>query len=113
MYFRLESVQQDLENMPPLDRQQALAKSRRQLGYTESSISELAKQDEAKELRWKNGYEYMAHRDQLATSYEGADLQQRLRGLRTEYFNHEAATIEAEEKSGFMRYERPRVYGSN
>ena len=113
MYFRLESVQRDLENMAPLDRQQALAKSRRQLGYTESSIADLAKQDAAKELRWKNGNQYMAQRDQLAVNFQGADLQQRLNELRTKHFSHEAATIEAEEKSGFMRYERPRVYGSN
>ncbi len=113
MYFRLESVQQDLENMPAIDRQQALAQSRRQLGYTESNIADLAKQDEVKELRWKNGYQYMDERDQLASNFQGEELQNRLSDLRTEYFSQQAATIEAEEKSGFMRYERPRVYGSN
>lgn len=113
MYFRLDSVQQDLAQMPAIERQQALAQSRRQLGYTESSITDLAKQDALKELRWENGYQYMNDRDQLASSFQGQELQNKLGDLRTEYFNQQAATIEAEEKSGFMRYERPRVYGSN
>ncbi len=113
MYFRLDSVQQDLSQMSGSQRQQALADSRRQLGYSEENITKLTKQDEKREKRWKNGYEYMQERDQLAIHYQGDDLQHKLRDLRAEFFSHEAATIEAEEKSGFMRYERPRVYGSN
>ncbi|MEH6343476.1 MAG: hypothetical protein V7785_00190 [Bermanella sp.] len=113
MYFRLDSVQKDLSQMSDLQRQQTLADSRRQLGYSEENITKLTKQDKKREKRWKNGYEYMQERDQLAIHYQGDDLQHKLRDLRTEFFSHEAATIEAEEKSGFMRYERPRVYGSN
>ena len=113
MYFRLESVQQDLSEMSVKQREQTLASSRRQLGYSEKNISKLAMQDEKKEKRWKNGYQYMQARDQLASHFQGSDLNQRLTELRLEHFKHEAATIEAEESSGFMRYERPRIYGSN
>jgi len=113
MYFTLASVQNDLQDMSDDQRRDALAQSRKQLGYSEQSINKLAQTDAKRELRWKNGYEYMNARDQLLQLYEGDELNHKLIDLRQQFFKHEAATITAEENSGFMRYERPRLYGSN
>jgi hypothetical protein len=113
MYFHLDSVQQDLAEMSELQRKDALASSRRQLGYSEETINQLAQLDEKNESRWKIGYQYMQERNQLESHFKGEDLKHKLKDLRVSYFSHEASTIAAEEKSGFMRYERPRVYGSN
>ena len=63
--------------------------------------------------RWKNGLAYMQERARLQTRFEGAALEGELRALREEYFAHEAPTIEAEERDGFFRFERPRIDGRN
>jgi hypothetical protein len=113
IYFHLDSVQHDLKNMVETERSDALAASRRQLGFTDKNIEEMALQDKAKEIRWKNGYEYMSARDQLINLYKGAELDGKLTDLREKHFKHEAATIKKEEKTDFYRYNRPRLYGSN
>jgi hypothetical protein len=113
VYFQLESVQNDLAQLSPTDRQEAINASRKQLGFSESDITLLAQEDKAKEQRWQNGYQYMSARDQLSQSYKGDELENKLLELRKKYFNKEAPTIKAEEDSGFYRYNRPRLYGSN
>lgn len=113
MYFHLDSVQKDLHSMSPEDRANAIAESRRQLGFTEDDIEHMAKQDSKREARWQNGYAYMAERDQLTASYSGESLEEKLDGLREKFFGAEAPTIKKEEESGFNRYERPRLYGRN
>lgn len=113
VYFRLDSVQQDLKNMSPQERTQALADSRKQLGFSQQDIDMLAKEDAEKEQRWTKGYEYMSARDQLTQSYSGDELKSKLDALRKQHFGKHASTITAEEDSGFFRYERPRLYGSN
>jgi len=113
VYFRLDSVQTDLKNMSQQERAQALADSRKQLGFTQKDIEMLAKEDAEKEQRWVKGYEYMSARDQLTQTYSGNELNTKLDELRKEYFGKQASTITAEEDSGFFRYERPRLYGSN
>jgi hypothetical protein len=69
--------------------------------------------DERREARWQNGLAYLQERARLEASFEGEALEGELRALREEYFAHEAPTIEAEERDGFFRFERPRVYGRN
>ena len=113
IYFHLESVQEDLHGMSDSERAEAIAQARRQLGFTEADINYMAEQDAKKESRWKNGYAYMAERDQLSASYSGETLEQKLDDLREKYFGREAPTIKKEEASGFNRYERPRMYGRN
>ena len=113
VYFHLDSVQHDLKSMSEDDRMIALAASRRQLGFTDESILKMEKQDIEKEKRWKNGYEYMSARDKINNLYSGLELEKHLSDLRSKYFEHEAPTIEKEEHSGFYRYNRPRLYGSN
>ena len=113
IYFHLDSVQSDLGSMTETEREAALAESRRQLGFNDERIKELAKQDQANESRWKNGNEYMSARDQLVNLYRGSELNLKLSELREKHFKHEAPTIEKEEQSDFYRYNRPRLYGSN
>ena len=113
IYFNLDSVQTDLEKMNDTERENALAESRRQLGFTPERIEELAQQDKDNETRWKNGYEYMSARDQVVSLYSGSELDVKLNDLRIKHFKHEAETIDKEEQSDFYRYKRPRLYGSN
>lgn len=113
IYFHLDSVQKDLKNMSVEERASALADSRRQLGFSDKSIEEMAEKDAKNEARWENGYSYMAARDQYIQNYSGDELESKLTELRIKHFKHEAPTIEKEEASEFFRYERPRLYGSN
>ena len=113
IYFHLDSVQNDLKNMSNEDRALALSDSRKQLGFSDEAIAEMAEKDKSNESRWSNGYNYMAARDQYLKTYTGELLSEKLSELRTQYFKHEAATIEKEEAESFYRYERPRLYGSN
>ncbi len=113
MYFNLASVQKSLESLPEDDRQTQINQSRRQLGYSEKSISELEQQDAKREQRWQNGYQYMQARTSIMNTVTEAELESELNTLREQYFKHEAPTIKAEEQSQFFRYERPRLYGQN
>ena len=113
VYFQLESVQNDLKNMSLEQRELALAQSRRQLGFSQEDIDKLAEEDKQKEQRWQNGYQYMSAKEQIEQTYSGDVLNKKLKTLREKHFKHEANTISAEEESGFYRYNRPRLYGSN
>lgn len=55
----------------------------------------------------------MEDRSALTASCQGEELQSRLADLKERYFGKQAATIRAEESSGFFRFQRPRCYGSN
>lgn len=113
VYFQLESVQNDLAQLSPSERQSAIDASRKQLGFSESDIKLLAQEDQIKEQRWQNGHQYMSARDQLSQVYKGDELTSKLQDLREQYFKNAAPTIKAEEDSGFFRFNRPRLYGSN
>ncbi|MGR6872355.1 hypothetical protein ACU6U9_08620 [Pseudomonas sp. HK3] len=113
VYFQLESVQKSLAGMTLQERQSAISQSRKQLGFSKQDIEQLAIEDTKKEQRWKNGYQYMSAHDQLSQNYSGEILNTKLTELRDQYFKNEADTITAEEDSGFYRYNRPRLYGSN
>ncbi|MGK0443952.1 MAG: hypothetical protein ACJA1U_000881 [Bermanella sp.] len=113
VYFQLDSVQKDLRAMTAQERKDALAKSRKQMGFSEKDIDQLAEVDEEKQQRWENGYEYMSAREQLNQKYSGNIPPEELNALRKQYFKNEAPTIAAEESSGFFRYQRPRLFGSN
>ena len=113
VYFQLESVQSDLAKLNPSERQSAIDASRKQLGFSENDIKLLAQEDQIKEQRWQNGHQYMSARDQISQAYKGDELTNKLQNLREQYFKNEAPTIKAEEDSGFFRFNRPRLYGSN
>jgi len=115
VFFRFESVQQDLRELPNEERQEKINDIRRQIGYDESQIAKMAEADQKKESRWSNGYAYMEERNALiAEATDDAMLMDRVTALRQKYFGNEARTIGKEEDElGFFRYERPRVYGWN
>jgi len=113
VFLRMESVQRELAALSPAARSRELAHIRRELGYGEEEIARMEHVDERREARWQNGLAYMQERARIEASFEGDALQGELRALREEYFADEAPTIEAEERDGFFRFQRPRVYGRN
>ena len=69
--------------------------------------------DAYREDRWLNGLAYMEDRARIVETFEGETRDEELRVLRERYFAQEAPTIEAEERDGFFRFRRARVYGRN
>jgi hypothetical protein len=112
-FFGLESVSRQLGALDPGARQEKINDIRRDLGYDEEQIAALEADDRANEARWQAGYSYMRERRSLETRSTGAELEQQLASLRERYFGEESRTIELEEKDGFFRFERPRLYGRN
>ncbi len=113
VFFSIDSVQKELEQMPPEHRQWEINQIRRDLGFNEELIQQMEARDAHRNRRWKNGREYMQAREAIVEQYPGPQQEEKLEALREEYFGHEAETIEREEKDGFFRYERERVYGRN
>ncbi|OZG74177.1 hypothetical protein BTA51_03935 [Hahella sp. CCB-MM4] len=113
VYFGFESVQGKLRGMSPDQRQLEINQLRKQLGYSDEQIQRLEERDLKRNQRWDNGLAYMAERNALTTRLSGPELERELDQLRLRYFKHEAKTIALEEKDGFYRYERPRLYGRN
>jgi hypothetical protein len=108
-----DSVQKQLASMDATTRQGEVNFIRRELGYTDAEVQELARRDAEREARWTNGLSYTKERHRAAGSLEGEVLRKELDRLRQKYFGQEAATIAAEERDGFFRFERPRIYGRN
>lgn len=112
-FFNMDSVQAALKKLNPTDRLSKLSEIRKEIGYSENEISIMAKRDVKRDKRWENGLKYTRERDALKDEYSGEELEEKLSELRNNYFGHEAKTIGIEEKSGFFRYNRKRVYGRN
>lgn len=112
-FLNLDSVQDELLDMSPEERAESLRRIRSSLGIDEQQIAAMEVLDAERERRWQRGLRYMAERADLTQDYEGARLEEELRLLRERAFEEEAATIAAEEASGFFRYDRRRVYGRN
>jgi hypothetical protein len=112
-FLRADAVQSELAALSPAARARELAHIRRTLGFAEEEIARMEQIDAWRESRWQNGLAYMAERERISGSFEGEALDDELGALRAEYFGHEAPTIEAEERDGFYRFQRPRVYGRN
>jgi len=113
VFLRMEGVQRELAALSPAARSSTLAHIRRELGFGEEQIARMEAIDERRETRWQNGLAYMQERARIESTFEGDAREAELRALREEYFAHEAPTIEAEERDGFYRFERPRIYGRN
>lgn len=112
-FFSLNSVQANLAELAPEARQEKISAIRLQSGFSEARVAELAQQDQDRNARWDNGLAYMEERAALVQSLNESELESALSALRTKYFKHEAITIEREEATGFLRYQRPRLYGVN
>lgn len=112
-FLEMQSVQSELGQMSPRERAESLRYLRRSMGVDEQETERMEKLDAAREQEWRRGLQYMAERDEITEAYEGARLEQELRFLRERYFEDRAKMMEAEEASGFFRYNRRRVYGRN
>ena len=115
VFFGFDSVQEDLSAMTAEQRQDQINDIRRNIGFDEQVVQQLAERDLTREARWQNGYAYMEARGVLEARYgQNAVPENELDMLREQYFQHEAPTIKREETDiGFYRYNRPRVYGRN
>jgi hypothetical protein len=112
-FLEMQSVQSELGQMSPRERAESLQYLRRSMGVDEQEIERMEKLDAKRDQEWRRGLQYMAERDEITEAYEGAQLEQELRFLRERYFEDRAKMMEAEEASGFFRYDRRRVYGRN
>ncbi len=113
VFFGIDSVQEEIKQMTPEERQWEINQIRRELGYTEEQIQKMEEVDAHRNKRWENGLAYMEERGAIVQKYEGQELEEQLQKLRKKYFKHEAKTIRIEEEDGFFRYERERIYGRN
>ena len=111
--FGLESVQTQLQALPPDQRQARLNSLRKQMGYSDEAVAKLEALDQERNERWEKGFKYMEAREQLARQYEGEQLEQELDRLREQHFGRAAKTIAMEERDGFYRFKRGRRYGLN
>jgi hypothetical protein len=113
VFFSIDSVQNELKQMTPLERQQELNRIRRKMGFTEQQVERMEKRDADNELRWEAGLNYMKDREEIVRQFEGPQQEEKLRELREQYFDDEAKTIELEEKGDFFRFKRQHIYGRN
>lgn len=113
-FFGLESVQEDLKQMSPDQRQLEINKIRRELGFSQDEIEQMAEIDAEREQGWKIGLKYMEEREAVVSQYDGEERKEKLKAIREKYFKEQAKTIELEEeKDFFFRFKRPREYGIN
>src|SRR5690554_7215539 len=52
--FAMDRVQQQLANLPADQRQQTINDLRRQIGYSEEAVRQLAKDDQRREEKWRS-----------------------------------------------------------
>lgn len=114
IFFSIDSVQNELKQMTPEQRQATINKVRRDMGFTDTMVKEMEKMDAENNHRWDVGLEYMEERKKVVSEFPGEQQKEKLQELREEYFGEEAQTIQAEEENdSFFRFERPRYYGRN
>lgn len=112
-FLAVDSVQKDLRQMTPAERQEDLDRFRETMGLDEAARQRWAELDRARDQRWARGREYMRERKRVLRESGGPDRETRLDQLRREYFGTDAGLIKQEERSGLFRFERERVYGKN
>jgi len=112
-FLNFDSVQQNLKQLSPENRQLEINNARRQLGFSEEQIEAQQAKDEERNQRWDNGLAYMDERNQLIETLNEDELASALDALREKYFKAEAITIKKEEETDFLRFNRPRKYGKN
>jgi hypothetical protein len=112
-FLDLSSVQKDLGTMTPEQRSENLRKIREEMGLDSEALQRWDELDRVRDARWETGSQYMSEREALAQQHSGAELEAKLKELRTRYFGEEADSIASEEESGFFRFAQPRKWGRN
>lgn len=107
----LAATQDELRDMPPHERRETIARTRRSLGYSERAIENLARLDRTRDRRWEAGETYMQTRQEITSNYEGEERQRRLNEARRNLLGAEADTVRQEEEAGYFRYQQERTYG--
>lgn len=114
IFLSIDSVQDEFKQMTPEQRQMAINKIRRDMGFTENMIKEMEEVDADNNHRWEVGLKYMEERKKVVEEFQEEQQKEKLQELREKYFGEEAQTIQAEEENdGFFRFERPRYFGRN
>jgi hypothetical protein len=114
VFFSIDSVQDELKQMSPDERQEEINNIRSQMGLDNRQVEQMAQQDAEREQRWNVGLAYMQERNSVVENYSGSEQEEKLKELREKYFHNEANTIEREETTdNFFRFQRPHIYGRN
>lgn len=112
-FLSLDSVQAELSEMDQQKRTEHLRHIRKTMGYSEPELDSFAEKDAVNENKWQNGFAYMSERNRLINEPDDGTRSEKLIALQERFFKNAASTIQAEESSGFFRFNRPRVYGRN
>lgn len=110
-FLDVDSVQKDLAAMPPEERKENLKELRKAIGLDNAALQRWDELDQLRDQRWDAGMQYITERTELEKQYKGSELDKRLDSLRMKYFGDEAATIKAEEDSGYFRFKQQRKFG--
>jgi hypothetical protein len=111
-FLSVESVQDDLYDMPVEERSQKLREFRKSMGLDEAALKRWDQLDQERDTEWDKGIKYTAARDEVASKYEDDELAQKLQALRVEVFGTDwADIIKNEEESGFYRFKEKRKLG--
>src|SRR5690606_21051708 len=111
--FSRDPAQAQRQALPAAARQARLNARRKTQPTSDEVLARLEEQDKKRDERWKQGYQYMAEREQLAQQLSGEQLNRELGALREKHFGRAAKTIAQEEAEGFYRFNRPRRLGLN
>lgn len=114
-FMRLSSVQEDLSQLTPGQRNQTLTRIRKTLGMDTPALTRWHQLDESRDTLWQKGHSYETRRSQLMEQLPpGPERSQALNQLRRSLFGPVMAdTLANEEASGFHRFEQPRVFGQD
>jgi hypothetical protein len=112
-FISLDSVQAQLSDMDETQRTESLRSIRKTMGYSEPELDAMARKDEINEGKWQMGFAYMQERNDIFHGPDDGSRSEKLAELQNRYFGKAAKTIQAEEASGFFRFDRPRIYGRN
>ena len=111
-FVKLDSVQEQLRDMPPAQQDQVLTEFRREMGLDDEAIARWSELDEERREHRSTGSDYMARREALINSLEGEARQEALWQLQVELFGEEEARfIRNEEESGVYRFEQEQTIG--
>lgn len=110
-FLSVESVQDDLHDLPAGERQEKLREIRSGLGLDDAAIARLEALDAERDREWAAGEQYMQERAALTEGDPSAVPQDRIDTLRQRYFGEQADMIRDEEAAGFFRYGHRRRYG--
>jgi hypothetical protein len=111
-FLTVETVQEDLYEMPVEEREVKLREFRKSVGMDEDALKRWDQLDKERDTEWDKGTKYMKAREELAAKYEGEELAQKILELRVEALGAQwAEIVKNEEESGYYRFKEKRRLG--